>query len=49
MLTKTLALLVIGGFIASAVWWFMDPVGFSHNAAFAYLRRLGLHFPGYQQ
>ena len=49
MLTKTLAWGIILIFVACAVWWFMDPVGFSHNAVFSYLRQLGLRFPGYQQ
>jgi hypothetical protein len=36
-------------FITCVAWWYLDPVGFSHNAVFSYLRQLGLHFPGYQQ
>jgi len=47
MLTKALALAVIAVAVVSVVWWFADPVGFSQNPVFTYLKQLGLRSSGY--
>jgi hypothetical protein len=47
MLTKTLAWGVVLVCVVSAVWWLVDPVGFSQNPVFSFLRRLSLRSSGY--
>jgi hypothetical protein len=49
MLSKTWTWGVILVFVACVAWWFVDPVGFSHNSVFTYLKQLGLGLPGYSR
>ena len=49
MLTKTLACVVISLFVLCLVWWLVDPVGFSENAFFLYLKQLSLELPAYRR
>jgi len=47
MLTKTLAWGVFLVCAVSLIWWLVDPVGFSQNPVFNYLKLLSLRSSGY--
>ena len=46
MLTKTLAGCILAVLASSAVWWYVDPVGFSQNPALSWLKGLSMPLPG---
>jgi hypothetical protein len=47
MLTKTHAWAFTAILDVCLAWRWVDPVGFSHNAVFTYLKQLGHRLPGY--
>jgi hypothetical protein len=49
MLTKTLAGGIIGVVAIGAVWWYLDPVGFSQNPLLRWLNDLKLSSQGYHR
>jgi hypothetical protein len=48
MLTKTLAGGILAVLAGSAVWWYVDPVGFSQNPLLTWLRGLSVPLPGHR-
>ena len=49
MLTKTLATIIIGAAAISAVWWWVDPVGFANNPVLSFFKDLSLRSQGYHR
>jgi len=49
MLTKTLAYGVIALCAISAVWWWVDPVGFANNPVLRFFKDLTLRSEGYHR